>query len=79
MIGDSWLHDVVGATAPGIRALWLNRNGAAIPTRTLRRRSPHCMPTAETAALIAPRKVRRELRASHAEANAGVRIDLIDA
>ena len=31
MVGDSWHHDVEGAVAAGLHAVWLNRNGAAHP------------------------------------------------
>ena len=31
MVGDSWRNDVEGARRAGIRALWFNRNGAAVP------------------------------------------------
>jgi putative hydrolase of the HAD superfamily len=31
MLGDSWLTDVAGARASGVRAVWLNRTGAAAP------------------------------------------------
>jgi len=30
-VGDSWEHDVVGARAAGLRAIWLNRTGAPLP------------------------------------------------
>jgi HAD superfamily hydrolase (TIGR01549 family) len=30
MVGDSWRHDVEGARAAGIAAVWLNREGAAV-------------------------------------------------
>ena len=33
MVGDSWAHDVEGARAAGIAAVWLNRTGAAHPDR----------------------------------------------
>jgi putative hydrolase of the HAD superfamily len=35
MVGDSWHADVVGASAAGIRAIWLNRRGAACPDPSL--------------------------------------------
>ena len=31
MLGDSWLTDVAGARAAGVRAVWLNRAGAVAP------------------------------------------------
>lgn len=31
MVGDSWSSDVIGATAVGIRTVWLNRWGMACP------------------------------------------------
>lgn len=31
MLGDSWLTDVAGARAAGLRAVWLNRAGAVAP------------------------------------------------
>ena len=31
MLGDSWLTDVAGARASGVRAVWLNRAGAVAP------------------------------------------------
>jgi putative hydrolase of the HAD superfamily len=31
MIGDSWASDVLGARAAGIRAIWINREGAPRP------------------------------------------------
>lgn len=34
MLGDSWLTDVAGAQAAGMRAVWLNRAGAALPDST---------------------------------------------
>ncbi len=30
-VGDSWEADYVGATRAGLRALWLNRHGRAVP------------------------------------------------
>jgi len=35
MVGDSWTNDVAGATAIGIRAIWLNRTGARCPDPAL--------------------------------------------
>lgn len=35
MVGDSWQSDVIGATALGIRALWLNRYEHTCPDPTL--------------------------------------------
>jgi putative hydrolase of the HAD superfamily len=34
MLGDSWLTDVSGARAAGVRAVWLNRAGAVAPDST---------------------------------------------
>ena len=34
MLGDSWLTDVAGAQAAGVRAVWLNRAGAVAPDST---------------------------------------------
>jgi putative hydrolase of the HAD superfamily len=31
MLGDSWLTDVAGARALGVRAVWLNRAGGVAP------------------------------------------------
>jgi putative hydrolase of the HAD superfamily len=31
MVGDSWVVDIAGARATGIRPVWLNRWGAAVP------------------------------------------------
>ena len=31
MVGDSWHHDVLGAVAAGLRAVWFNRQGGAHP------------------------------------------------
>ena len=31
MVGDSWHHDVLGAVAAGLRAVWFNRHGGAHP------------------------------------------------
>jgi putative hydrolase of the HAD superfamily len=35
MVGDSWHADVAGASAAGIRAIWLNRRGAPCPDPSL--------------------------------------------
>ncbi len=35
MVGDSWQADVVGASAVGIRAIWLNRRGVPCPDPSL--------------------------------------------
>jgi putative hydrolase of the HAD superfamily len=35
MLGDSWPTDVAGARASGLRAVWLNRAGAAAPDTTV--------------------------------------------
>ena len=31
MVGDSWVNDIEGARAVGIRAIWFNRTGAPVP------------------------------------------------
>jgi HAD superfamily hydrolase (TIGR01549 family) len=54
MIGDSWAHDVIGATAIGMAAVWLNRNGAPHPDPGLAPQIAELLPTAEVAALIVP-------------------------
>ena len=54
MIGDSWTHDVLGATTAGISAIWLNRNGAAHPDPDVAPQIATLLPTVEVAAMIAP-------------------------
>lgn len=31
MIGDSWMHDIMGAKSAGIKCIWLNNNKSQIP------------------------------------------------
>jgi len=54
MIGDAWREDIVGATSAGIRALWLNRNGAAHPDSSLALQIAALHPAEHIAALVAP-------------------------
>ncbi|MEO8508130.1 MAG: HAD family hydrolase [Betaproteobacteria bacterium] len=52
MVGDSWVHDVEGALAAGIGAVWLNRTGVAHPERT---GAPHLValtPAMDVAAML---------------------------
>ncbi|MEO8137371.1 MAG: HAD family hydrolase [Betaproteobacteria bacterium] len=55
MVGDSWRNDVVGATACGIRAVWLNRHGAPCPDPALAIEVHSLEPVAHTAALVIDR------------------------
>ena len=48
MLGDSWTHDVVGATSAGIRAIWFNRNGAAHPDPDVAPQITTLLPTVES-------------------------------
>ena len=52
MIGDSWKHDVLGATDAGIAAIWFNRNGAAHPDPNVAPQISTFLPTADIAAMI---------------------------
>jgi len=54
MIGDAWVHDVLGASAAGIRALWLNRHGTPHPDPTLAMQIVSLAPAESVGALIAP-------------------------
>ena len=54
MIGDSWAHDVVGATSAGISAIWFNRTGAAHPDPDVARQITTLLPTVVVAAMIVP-------------------------
>lgn len=54
MIGDAWHADVLGATGAGIRALWLNRHGAAHPDPALAMQLRSLAPATHVAALVAP-------------------------
>jgi HAD superfamily hydrolase (TIGR01549 family) len=53
MIGDSWTHDVLGATGAGIAAIWFNRNGAAHPDPGVAPQIATLLPTMDVAAMIA--------------------------
>jgi putative hydrolase of the HAD superfamily len=44
MIGDSWMHDIEGARAAGIRPVWLNRTGAPSPDQSVAE-LPSLLPT----------------------------------
>jgi len=35
MVGDSWVADVLGARAAGIRPVWFNRQAAESPDRSV--------------------------------------------
>ena len=52
MVGDSWVNDVVGATAIGIRAIWLNRTGAACPDATLAHELTSFEPVSRTVEVV---------------------------
>jgi putative hydrolase of the HAD superfamily len=54
MIGDAWVQDVLGATGAGIRALWLNRSGAAHPDSAIAMQIAALHPAEDVAALVAP-------------------------
>ena len=54
MVGDAWHADVLGANAVGIRAVWLNRHGAAHPDPALALELRSFAPTAQVAALVVP-------------------------
>jgi HAD superfamily hydrolase (TIGR01549 family) len=54
MIGDAWVHDVLGATSAGIRALWLNRHGVAHPDPSVAMQILSLCPAESVAALVAP-------------------------
>ena len=54
MIGDAWVHDIVGATSAGIRALWLNRHGLAHPDPATAMQIVALHPAKNIAALVAP-------------------------
>ncbi len=58
MLGDSWTHDVLGATRAGISAIWFNRTGAAHPDPDVARQIVTLLPTVVVAAMIAPIPVR---------------------
>jgi putative hydrolase of the HAD superfamily len=52
MVGDSWERDVVGATALGIRAVWLNRYAAPCPDPALATEVRSLEPAAELVPLL---------------------------
>ena len=54
MIGDAWVRDVLGATAAGIRALWLNRNGLPHPDPAVAMQISCLHPAEHIAMLVAP-------------------------
>ena len=54
MIGDAWVQDILGATAAGIRALWLNRNGLAHPDPAVAMQITCLHPAEDVAMLVAP-------------------------
>ena len=54
MIGDAWVQDVLGATAAGIRALWLNRNGLPHPDPAVAMQIACLHPAEHVAMLVAP-------------------------
>jgi len=59
MVGDSWHHDVEGAVAAGLYAVWLNRSGAAHPDPALAPAIASLAPAAEVALqLLAADRVR---------------------
>jgi putative hydrolase of the HAD superfamily len=52
MLGDSWPFDVLGARAAGIRAVWLNRNGGAVPDPTAAASIASLLPTDRVVELL---------------------------
>ncbi len=52
MVGDSWRHDVEGATAAGLHAVWLNRNAIAHPDPARAAAIATLRPTAVVAAAV---------------------------
>jgi HAD superfamily hydrolase (TIGR01509 family) len=52
VVGDSWSADVLGATAAGMRAVWLNRRGVACPDATLAIEIRALVPTESIARVI---------------------------
>jgi HAD superfamily hydrolase (TIGR01549 family) len=54
MIGDAWVQDILGATAAGIRALWLNRNGLPHPDPAVAMQITCLHPAEDVAMLVAP-------------------------
>lgn len=52
MVGDSWRHDVEGATAAGLHAVWLNRNGVAHPDPARAHALATLTPTAAAVAAV---------------------------
>jgi putative hydrolase of the HAD superfamily len=57
MIGDSWTNDVVGASAVGIRAIWLNRSGHPCPDATRAHELSTFEPIARTVELVLNRSL----------------------
>ena len=58
MVGDSWANDIVGAVNLGMRAVWLNRHGAACPDPLLAAEVTGFEPVARTAELVLNRAKR---------------------
>lgn len=52
MVGDSWAHDVAGARAAGIAAIWFNRAGATQPDGGGARQITTLEPAGDVAALL---------------------------
>jgi len=67
MIGDAWVQDVLGATAAGIRALWLNRNGLPHPDPAVAMQISCLHPAEDIAMLVAPDHALRERFADGAD------------
>ena len=60
MVGDSWHHDVLGAVAAGLRAVWFNRHGGAHPDPFIAPQIAALVPTEAVAAtLLAAGRERR--------------------
>jgi HAD superfamily hydrolase (TIGR01549 family) len=57
MVGDSWINDVAGAQAIGIRAIWLNRTGARCPDATLAHELTTFEPIARTVEVVLNRRL----------------------
>jgi putative hydrolase of the HAD superfamily len=55
MVGDSWSHDVMGATALGMPAVWLNRGGRVCPDPTLATEIQSLRPTENLVRLLLQR------------------------
>lgn len=52
MVGDSWHHDVLGAVAAGLRAVWFNRHGGAHPDPFIAPQIESFTPTEAVAATL---------------------------